>query len=109
MLAAKRTYADIDTDKRWNGIVSAFSVHRFGFIKLNGEDEKAIQEFGNLKNKKLCFRVQDIDTEVKGFPEQFQKVDVIDRCRLSSNSQNMTDSGFKNVQCLFNLFLILRA
>jgi len=61
--APKRSYADVDTEKRWGGTVSAFSVHRFGFIKLNDEDEGKIQEFGNLKNKKLCFRVQDIETE----------------------------------------------
>jgi len=59
-------WKEIDASARFEGKVSAFSVHRFGFIEMNSDAEfEALCEFGRIKNSKLCFRVQDIETEAR--------------------------------------------
>merc|ERR1712196_64985 len=61
---AKKKFLEIDSTKRFEGLVCAFSLHRFGFIKmLTPEESSEMAKYGILKSGKLCFRVQDIDTE----------------------------------------------
>lgn len=59
-----KDFKDIEEDARFEGTVISFSVHRFGFIKmLSKEAFNEISQYGVMKNRKICFRVQDIETE----------------------------------------------
>jgi cold shock CspA family protein len=64
VVKVKKEFKDIEEGARFEGKVISFSVHRFGFIKMESKEAfNKLSQYGILKNRKICFRVQDIETE----------------------------------------------
>jgi len=54
-------FKEIDTEARFEGTVTSYNVHRFGFIVPSNIEE--LKEFGIIKNERLSFRAFDIETD----------------------------------------------
>lgn len=54
-------FKEIPVDARFEGTITSYNVHRFGFVVPDNIEE--LKEYGIVKNDRLSFRAFDIDTE----------------------------------------------
>jgi len=59
----EQDFMEINEQARYRGTIDSFSLHRFGFIIPRETDN--IPQFGILKRARLCFRVQEMNTQAR--------------------------------------------
>jgi len=98
----QRDFEEIDSTERFIGTVDFFTIHRHGFVIP--EDLEELKRFGVVKNKKLCFRAHEIQTDRRpAMVDQEAKVSFTishfgDKKVLYANDIRTVDGGLINAK-----------
>jgi len=91
-------YEEINANQRFIGTVNQFAIHRYGF--LTPDEPEQLMTFGHIKNSKLCFRSQEIQTDQRparvdnDMKVSFTIVRLGDKNTLYANDIRTTDGQF---------------